>query len=291
MADKPRIDEATGVETVGHTFDGIEELNNPMPQWWLSIFYACVVFALAYTIFFPAWPLLTQATSGVLGYTARGEVAAAIETHAEGQSVWRDRIAATELEDIQADPELLQFAMAAGKANWAVNCSQCHGSGAQGNVGGYPNLNDDDWIWGGDIENIYLTIAHGVRNEVDDDARYSEMPRYGEDELLSGEEITQIAHYVVSLSGGEHDAALAAAGAENFAYECAACHMETGMGNADVGAPNLTDSVWLYGGTVAEVRQQIWAPRQGVMPPWIDKLGEEQIKELAVYVHALGGGV
>jgi len=292
MADgKKRIDEATGVETVGHQFDGTQELNNPMPQWWLAIFYACVVFAGVYMIFFPAIPMVTTATKGVLGYTARGEVAEDIASHAEGQAVWRERIAAADLEDIQSDPELLQFAMAAGKANWAVNCSQCHGSGAAGNVGGYPNLNDDAWIWGGDLENIYLTIAHGVRNEVDDDARYSMMPNYGVDELLTREEIAQVTQYVISLGGREHDAAMAEAGYEIYDANCYACHGENGMGGPEVGAPRLSDNVWLYGGSAEAIEAQIWQPQHGVMPPWIGKLGETQVKELAVYVHSLGGGV
>jgi cytochrome c oxidase cbb3-type subunit 3 len=154
--------------------------------------------------------------------------------------------------------------MAAGKANWAVNCSQCHGSGAQGNVGGYPNLNDDAWIWGGELYDIYTTIAHGVRNEVDPDARYSMMPRYGEEELLSREEI--------------------------WLDNCAACHGDEGGGGPEVGAPNLSDNTWLYGGAVEDVIQQVWAPQQGVMPPWLSKLGEAEVKELAVYVHSLGGG-
>ena len=289
MAQK-RIDEATGVETTGHEFDGIAELNNPMPQWWLTIFYASIAWALVYTIFYPAWPLVSSATAGLLGYTARGEVMEKVAEHAEMQQVWKDRIAAAELEDIRQDPELLGFAMASGAANFALNCSQCHGSGAAGNVGGFPNLNDDAWIWGGDLENIYLTIAHGVRNEDDPDARYSEMPRYGVDELLTRDEIADVANYVVTLSGREADAAAAERGAVTFADNCAACHGEQGEGIPEMGAPRLSDDIWLYGGSVAEVTAQVWQPRQGVMPPWIARLGETDVKELAVYVHSLGGG-
>jgi cytochrome c oxidase cbb3-type subunit 3 len=289
MAQK-RIDEATGVETTGHEFDGIAELNNPMPQWWLTIFYACIAWALIYTIFYPAWPLITSATSGLLGYTARGEVMEKVAAHAEMQQVWKDRIAEAGLEDIRQDPELLNFAMASGAANFALNCSQCHGSGAAGNVGGFPNLNDDDWIWGGDLENIYLTIAHGVRNEDDPDARYSEMPRYGVDELLTRAEIADVAQYVVSLSGRDADAAAVERGAVTFADNCAACHGEQGEGIPDLGAPRLSDDIWLYGGSVEEIAAQIWQPRQGVMPAWVSRIGETDVKELAVYVHSLGGG-
>jgi cytochrome c oxidase cbb3-type subunit 3 len=180
--------------------------------------------------------------------------------------------------------------MASGAANFALNCSQCHGSGAAGNVGGFPNLNDDDWIWGGDLENIYLTIAHGVRNEDDPDARYSEMPRYGVDELLTRAEIADVAQYVVSLSGRDADAAAVERGAVTFADNCAACHGEQGEGIPDLGAPRLSDDIWLYGGSVEEIAAQIWRPRQGVMPAWVSRIGETDVKELAVYVHSLGGG-
>jgi cytochrome c oxidase cbb3-type subunit 3 len=234
--------------------------------------------------------LITSATSGLLGYTARGEVMEKVAAHAEMQQVWKDRIAEAGLEDIRQDPELLNFAMASGAANFALNCSQCHGSGAAGNVGGFPNLNDDDWIWGGDLENIYLTIAHGVRNEDDPDARYSEMPRYGVDELLTRAEIADVAQYVVSLSGRDADAAAVERGAVTFADNCAACHGEQGEGIPDLGAPRLSDDIWLYGGSVEEIAAQIWRPRQGVMPAWVSRIGETDVKELAVYVHSLGGG-
>ncbi len=289
MAEK-RIDEATGVETVGHSFDGIEELNNPMPQWWLSIFYATVVFALVYTIFFPAWPMVTEATRGVLGYSARGEVVERIAAHEEGQAVWRERIDAADLETIRTEPELLDFALAYGRAQFAVNCVSCHGSGAAGAEGGYPNLNDDDWIWGGDLENIHLTIAHGVRNEADPDARYSMMPAYGADGLLSRAEIADVAQHVLAYSDRATDEAAVERGAVIWEENCAACHGDDGRGGPEVGAPNLADNIWLYGGSAEEIQAQIWRPRHGVMPPWVERIGETAVKSLAVYVHALGGG-
>jgi cytochrome c oxidase cbb3-type subunit 3 len=289
MAQK-RIDEATGVETTGHAYDGIEELNNPMPQWWLSIFYACVAFALVYTIFFPAWPMVTEATRGVLGYTARGEVAERIAAHADGQAVWRERIDAAGLEEIRDDPELLDFALAYGRAQFAVNCVSCHGAGGVGAVGGYPNLNDDDWIWGGDLENIYLTIAHGVRNEADPDARFSMMPVYGAEGLLSRAEIADVTQHVLAYTGRATDAEAAERGAVIWEENCAACHGEDGRGGREVGAPNLADNIWLYGGSAQEIQAQIWRPRHGVMPPWVDRIGETAVKSLAVYIHAQGGG-
>ncbi len=289
MAEK-RIDEATGVETTGHEYDGIVELNNPLPQWWLTIFYACVIWGLGYTIFFPAWPMITEHTRGFLGYSDRGEVAKTIAAHAEGQAVWRDRIAETELADIRSDPDLLNFALASGAAAFALNCSQCHGAGAAGNIGGFPNLNDDDWIWGGELETIYTTIAHGIRNEADPDARLSMMPAFGVEELLERADIADVAQHVLSLSGRAEDATAAERGAVIFEENCAACHGEEGLGGPELGAPNLADPIWLYGGEAHQIVAQITNPRHGVMPPWIDRLGETAVKELAIYVHSLGGG-
>lgn len=290
MAEK-RIDEATGVETTGHEFDGIAELNNPMPQWWLTIFYATVVFAAVYVVLFPAIPMLTTSTQGLLGYSTRGSLQDALVAHAEGQSQWREQIAAASLEEIRQDPDLMAFAMASGAANFALNCSQCHGAGAAGNVGGFPNLNDDDWLWGGDLDNIYLTIAHGVRNEDDPDARYSMMPTFGADGILSRAEIADVTQAVLALAGRETDAEAAARGGEIYLDQCAACHGEGGEGIQDMGAPALANNIWLYGGSAQEIAAQIWRPRHGVMPPWIERLGEEQVKELAIYVHSLGGGI
>lgn len=289
MANK-YIDEATGVETTGHVWDGVTELNNPMPRWWVTLFYATIVFGIGYTIFYPAWPMLTTATQGVLGYSTRAEVARDIAAHAGMQSAWRDRIAAASVEEIRADPELFQFAMAAGAANFAVNCSQCHGAGAAGNPGGYPNLNDDAWLWGGSLEAIYATVTHGVRNETDPDARFSMMTAFGADGLLDKAQIGDVAQHVLSLSGRASDPASAERGAAVFAENCAACHGENGAGNPDLGAPNLSDGIWLYGDTAQAVEAQVWRPKHGVMPAWGQRLGDTAVKELAVYVHALGGG-
>jgi cytochrome c oxidase cbb3-type subunit 3 len=289
MAEK-RIDEATGVETTGHEYDGIAELNNPMPKWWVSLFYATIVFAVIYTIFYPAWPLVTTHTRGLLGYTARGEVAEKIADHTAMQSVWRDRIAGASLEEIREDPDLFNFSLASGQASFAVNCSQCHGAGAAGNVGGFPNLNDDDWIWGGDLDSIYVTISHGIRNDDDADARLSMMPAYGVDGLLTRAEIRDVAQYVLNFSGRAEDAEAVARAAETWEVNCAACHGDDGTGGRDLGAPNLTDAIWLYGDSAEEIYNQVWNPRHGVMPPWQARLGDTAVKELAVYVHSLGGG-
>ncbi len=283
------IDHISGTETTGHEWDGIKELNTPLPRWWLWTFYITIVWAIAYTVAYPAWPLISSNTKGMLGYSSRADVAAELASAEAAKGDIVAKIASTDVADIAADPELSRFAIAAGRSNFKVYCSQCHGSGAQG-APGYPNLNDDSWIWGGTIDEIFTTINHGIRFAADDDTRISEMPAYGRDELLDRDQITQVANYVVSLSGKDHDAALAAEGQTIFADNCAACHGEDGTGDITLGAPNLADAIWLYGEGLENVIAQVTAPRHGVMPAWGGRLGETNVKELAVYIHSLGGG-
>lgn len=281
------IDEVSGVDTTGHEWDGIKELNNPLPRWWVWTFYATIVWALAYTIAYPAWPLISSATGGMLGYSSRGEIKKEL---AAAQEAKRDYVAAVEastVDQILADDTLRQFASAAGAAAFKVNCIQCHGTGAVGSAG-YPNLNDDDWLWGGKPDEIRATIAHGIRFAEDDQTRISEMPAFGE--MLEPAQIKEIALYVRSLSGNTEDVAAVGDGAQLFAANCAVCHGETGKGNRELGAPNLTDAIWLYGSTEDDIIRQIRAPRNGVMPSWAGRLGDTTVKELAVYVHSLGGG-
>jgi cytochrome c oxidase cbb3-type subunit 3 len=269
------IDEISGVATTGHEWDGIKELDNPMPRWWLWTFYATIVWALVYTIAYPAWPLVSSATSGMLGWSSRADLRTEM---ASAEAAKGDYVAAIEkasVEEILADDTLRQFAISAGSAAFKVNCVQCHGSGAAGSPG-YPNLNDDEWLWGGSPEDIRTTIAHGIRFAGDEDTRISEMPAYGD-----------VVKHVVSLSGGGD---LSGPGAEVFANNCAACHGEAGKGGAEFGAPDLTDAIWLYGSSPAEITAQVRQPRHGVMPAWQARLGETTVKELTVYVHSLGGG-
>lgn len=286
MAEK-HIDEISGVETTGHEWDGIRELNNPMPRWWVWTFYATIIWGIGYTIAFPAWPLITDATQGVLGWSSRANVAAELASAKEAQSGFVNRIADASLQEIMADPQLMQFAVAGGASAFKVNCAQCHGSGAAG-FPGFPNLNDDDWIWGGTVDDIYHTIAHGIRHPGDDDTRISDMPAYGD--ILQPEEIRQVAAYVVSLTGTPADASMVEPGAQVFADNCAACHGDDARGNREMGAPDLADAIWLKGEGEAAIAAQIRAPKHGVMPAWLPRLGEPTVKQLAVFVHSLGGG-
>lgn len=288
MAEKD-VDSISGTETTGHEWDGIKELNTPLPRWWLWTFYATVIWGLAYTVFYPAWPLISSATSGILGYSSRAEVAEEIKQAHDAQAGMRNRIASSTLEEIRADAELFQFAVAGGTSAFLVNCSQCHGSGAAGSPG-YPNLNDDVWLWGGSLDDIYATIAHGIRFEQDENTRVSEMPAFGRDELLSTAQISDVTDYVLSLTQKEHDAEAAARGKAVFDENCTACHGENGQGVRELGAPALNDALWHYDGKRETVLAQIMSPKHGVMPAWAHRLDDVTIKQLAVYVHSLGGG-
>ncbi|THD83477.1 cytochrome-c oxidase, cbb3-type subunit III [Aliigemmobacter aestuarii] len=283
------------VETTGHTWDGIEEYNNPLPRWWLWTFYVTIIWSIGYMILYPAWPLVSRATQGIWGQSPAGDtrlaVAEEIKRFDDANAEIKAKLIAADLTAIPGDQELNQYATAAGAAVFRTHCSQCHGSGAAGvQAGGYPNLLDDDWLWGGTMEDIHYTVTHGIRNTTDGDARYSEMPRFGADQLLETAQIEEVVEYVLQISGQEHDAAKAAAGATVFVDNCAACHMEDGSGDRTQGAPRLSDAVWLYGGDRASVTESVVNARFGVMPNWNARLSEDQIRAVAAYVHGLGGG-
>lgn len=288
MTTKPEIDEVTGVETTGHEWDGIKELNKPLPRWWLLTFYATIIWSIGYWVLYPAWPLANDYTRGLWGYSQRSTVAAEVKAGLEAQAGLRTLLDKTPIGDVRKNPELLRFASAAGAAAFQTNCAPCHGRGAQGFTG-YPNLNDDDWLWGGSVEEIHKTILHGVRSG-DEKARASQMPKYGLEGLLDDAKIGDVAEYVLSLSGKSTDSAAAARGAATFKEQCALCHRDDGKGKLEQGAPDLTDDIWLYGSRKEQVVESIRTGRGGVMPAWAQRLDPITVKALAVYVHSLGGG-
>lgn len=283
------------VETTGHSWDGIEEFNNPLPRWWVWVFYATIVWGIWYTIAYPAWPLVKGATAGYLGFSTRGEVAEEIQRFTDMNAGLEAELAATDLTTLERGSDLHNYAIQAGRSTFATFCSQCHGAGANGITegSGYPNLLDNDWLWGGAIDEIQTTVTHGIRSmDFEDDTRFSEMPAFGDD-YLSDEEITQVANYVMSLSPvtkADADATLADAGAVVFADNCSSCHSEDGTGDRSQGAPNLADAIWLYGNSEDEIIHTVSVGPRGVMPAWSGKLTEAQIKAVAAYVHQLGGG-
>ncbi|MFN3131673.1 cytochrome-c oxidase, cbb3-type subunit III [Roseibium sp.] len=283
------VDQVSGVETTGHEWDGLKELNNPLPKWWLYLFYVTIVWAVIYWVLYPSWPLISSYTTGVLGSSQRAEALAALEEGVAGRSQFADQIVATPLADISNDQQLLQFAMANGRAAFGDNCAPCHGAGGTG-FEGYPNLQDDTWIWGGTLDDIHTTLLHGIRVD-NDNARFGEMPAYGRDELLSKEEISQVANYVASRTGLETDEGVdLTAGETLYVDNCAACHGDNLEGIQDVGAPSLMSANYLYGKSLDAIKAQITNPRNGVMPAWEDRLDPATIKSLTVYVHAFGGG-
>jgi len=282
------VDAVTGIETTGHEWDGVKELNKPLPKWWLFTFYATVLWAVGYWLAYPAFPTWLGYTKGFFGYSQRQTVIDEVRAARAAQTAFRDRIAAASLQEIAQQADLLRFAMAAGASAFQSSCAPCHGRGAQGFVG-YPNLNDDDWLWGGTLEDIFKTISGGVRS-ASKETRDSQMPRYGLDMLLDEQQINDAAEFVLSLTGKSSDTAAVARGQKIFGEQCAACHGTDARGKQELGAPNLTDAIWLYGGSKGAVVESIRTGRGGVMPAWAGRLDEVTLKSLAVYVHGLGGG-
>jgi cytochrome c oxidase cbb3-type subunit 3 len=287
MSEKER-DAVTGTETTGHVWDGIKELNTPLPKWWVYVLYATIVWAIGYWVVYPAWPGISGYTRGMFGYSSHGEYHAEAAAAAEAQKVWTDRIAAASLDQINSDAELVEFAQNGGRAIFAENCAPCHGAGGQG-APGFPVLADDSWLWGGDLAAIEQTIRFGIRS-THPDTRVSEMPRFGADQVLDDAQISDVADYVLSLSGTEVDAGAKARGATLFVENCAACHGEQGQGMIEFGAPALNDTIWQYGGDRDAVIAQIHLPKQGVMPAWEGRISDDWIKMVSIYVHNLGGG-
>ena len=280
------VDEHSGEESTGHEWDGIAELNTPMPKWWLGIMYVSIVWSIIYCIFMPGIPLLNGYTKGTLGFSDRARVTEAVEKMHADRSVFSQKLLGANLETIQSDPDLLRFAMAQGKSLFGDNCETCHGASGRGFVG-YPNLNDDIWLWGGSYNDIRQTINYGIRSD-HDDTRLSSMMAYGDDEFLTSTEIDVLTNHVMSLSG--QGGQVNASSAELFADNCASCHGDNGKGTRENGAPNLTDADWLYGGDREDVRATIFSGRNGLMPNWNERLSQDQIAALSVYVHSLGGG-
>ena len=283
------VDALTGTATTGHVWDGIRELNTPLPRWWLWTFYITIVWAVGYWIVYPAWPLLTSATEGAFGWHSRSAIVTDLDQLKVLRGPMMDKLTKASVKEIAGDPQLLDFARAQGRVAFSDNCAPCHGAGGGGGKG-YPDLNDDDWLWGGKLEDIEQTIRHGARGG-DDDGHLGRMPAFGRDGLLKPAEMSTVADYVRSLSGLSTEPGFnAEAGKKIFADNCALCHGPDGKGKRDVGAPNLTDKLWFYGSDKKIIMEGLQNGRGGVMPAWGGRLSDPTIKALTVYVHGLGGG-
>jgi cytochrome c oxidase cbb3-type subunit 3 len=292
MADKRERDSVSGTETTGHEWDGVKELDTPLPRWWLYIFYACILAAIIYWVLMPAWPMGNGYTKGILGFSDRNNVAADVNALRSARAPMFERLANASTAEIAADPELQEFARAAGESVFGDYCRTCHGAGGAG-APGYPVLADDVWIWGGSLAEIEQTLRVGVRAD-HPDTRMSMMPAFGRDHLLTPQQIGDVTEHIISISAArdrlDPNGAAAARGALVFQEQCAVCHGPTGIGDRNVGAPSLTDDLWLYGGSREEIRRQVELGRGGVMPTWERRFDAGTLRALAYYVHEMGGG-
>ena len=279
-------DSVSGQNTTGHEWDGIKELNTPLPKWWVYVFWATVVWAIGYWFMYPSWPLVNGYLKGSLEYSSRGELAKELDLQKKGRAAWLSKIEASDVAAIEKDKDLLRYAMAGGKIAFNENCAACHGVGGVGAYG-YPTLADDEWLWGGTLADIEQTIKYGVRN-TNKDSRQSAMPNFGADGLLKDDQISAVADYVLSVASKAP--AKGSAGETVFAENCAVCHGEDGSGQSALGAPALNNQIWLYKGTKEAIVAQVTKPKHGSMPAWSERLDANTIKMLAVYVHNLGGG-
>jgi cytochrome c oxidase cbb3-type subunit 3 len=292
MADHPERDEITGRYTTGHEWDGIKELNTPLPKWWVWVFYVTIAWSVVYSVVYPSWPAMAGFFGGVAGWNARSDLAADLDAAREARSEWLTQIAAKDVAEVLEDDTLRRYAMRGGEVLFKENCAPCHQTGGAG-ARGYPTLADDEWLWGGTPDAILTTIRYGIRDQDNDETRFSEMTAFGEWELLTPEQIEAVASFVFALSNGE--APEEGEGYDIFVQQCSACHSAVpgtadGEGNQMLGGPPLNNRIFLYGGTQEDIASQVFKPTHGVMPPWENRLSDEEIKLLAVYVHSLGGG-
>lgn len=284
------IDSLSGVETTGHEWDGIKELNNPAPRWWLWVFFITCIWAFGYWVVYPTWPTWSGkgergGTEGSFKWTQyrklKNEQAEIIAVRKQ----YLDDFTKKSFDDILKDPQLYTFAIAGGKSAFKDNCSTCHGTGGAGG-NGYPNLNDDDWIWGGDMNAIYQTLQYGIRSN-HADTRTSQMPSFKD--ILSKDDMNHVADYLVGLAKNETKENTK--GQIVFSENCSSCHGNHAKGGREFGAPNLVDSIWLYGtGDKHDIIAQMINPKHGVMPAWHHRLDAQTIRQLTIYVHQLGGG-
>jgi cytochrome c oxidase cbb3-type subunit 3 len=283
-------DPVTGRNTTGHEWNGIEELDTPVPRVVLFFLGLLTLFAVVYWVLMPAWPLGWTYTKGLLGLDDRAAVTQSVADASAERAVWTERVASADFAAIQADPELMRSVQQTGRTLFEDNCAVCHGVEAKGGPG-YPNLAAKAWLWGGSPEVIAETIKVGI-NSGHPDTRVSQMMAFGRDGVLDRKQITDVVAYVRSLSGAEaaaSDADRIKAGQEVFAANCVACHGDNGKGKTDMGAPDLTDATWIYGGDLQSVFNTVYGGRQGHMPHWGDRLTSVDIKVLALYVNSLGG--
>ena len=290
MLDKDKNNNKNQPQTTGHDWDGVQEYNVPTPRWWLIVWIICIIWAFIYWIFYPAWPTKSGNSKGILNWSKQSELANAQKEIQAKKNVYLQRFEKSSFAEIKQDPNLLEFALNGGRAAFKENCAPCHGTGAGGGKG-FPNLNDDNWIWGGKIDDIYTTIKYGVRSP-HKNTRVAQMPAFGYSKLLDKKDIDAVADYVAALPNKTIDLEILAKtkGADIFKNNCASCHGFDAKGNQTIGATNLTIKSKLYGSSREEIIYTINYARLGAMPYFIGRLDDNTIRELTIYIHSLGGG-
>jgi cytochrome c oxidase cbb3-type subunit 3 len=288
-----KLDSVTGRMTTGHEWNGIEELNTPVPRVVFFFLAAATLFAIVYWLLMPAWPLGWTYTKGLLGIDQREVVTRQVEeATAERGASWMEKVTTADYAETLGDETLMRHVRETGRTLFVDNCAACHGVNATGGPG-FPDLAAKAWLWGGEPETIEETIRVGI-NSTNEDTRISQMLAFGRDGMLSREQIGDVVAYVRSLSAEgtqTGDAAQLSAGEEIFAANCASCHGDDAKGMHEVGAPDLTDNHWIYGGDVQSIYSTVYSGRQGHMPNWGGRLTPADIRILSLYVHSLGAGV
>ena len=283
-------DDVTGRETTGHEWNGIKELDTPVPRGVLMFLIVTHIWAIAWWFLVPAWPLGTTYTKGLLGIDQRTTVEARVVEGQRERSAWMARLETEPYDVIMADEALMQTVRNTGRQLFGDNCAACHGRDGKGGTN-YPDLTDDDWLWGGGAELVEQTMRVGI-NTAHPDTRIAQMPAFGRDEMLDREQVRDVAAYVYSIANPDYSTPenldRINAGREVFVTTCAACHGENAQGSAEVGAPNLTDDRWVYGGSMDTIIASVHGGRQGHMPTWEKRLSNADIRTLALYVHDLG---
>ncbi|BEV46466.1 cytochrome-c oxidase, cbb3-type subunit III [Afipia carboxidovorans] len=278
-------DPHTGHQTTGHEWNGIIELNTPVPRVIYFFLAITVIFAVGYWILMPTWPIGTTYTKGLLGDDVRADVTESLKQAALQRAPWTSQIESKSFAEIEKDPALMNVVRETGRTLFGDNCAACHGREAKGNKG-YPNLTTQSWLWGGSPEAIAETIRVGI-NSTHPDTRSSQMPAFGRDGMLQRPDIDKVVAFIRSLSH-PNDKTIAAdqatAGKEVFAANCASCHGEDAKGNQEMGAPDLTDAFWIYGGDVQSITNTVWGGRNGHMPTWEGRLTDLDRKILALYI-------
>jgi cytochrome c oxidase cbb3-type subunit 3 len=274
-------DPLTGHQTTGHEWNGITELNTRVPRavWFFIIITH--IYALIVWITMPSWPLVFTYTKGLLGIDQRQTVEEELAEARAARAAWADRIAAEPEQAIREDAALMQMVRQTGPALFGDNCAVCHGTDARGQPG-FPSLVDGDWLWGGDFDTIMETVRVGI-NAAHPETRIAQMPAFGRDGILPRDDVPTVVDYVQSLSGGAAPADVGA-GAAIFAENCASCHGERGEGMPELGAPNLTDAIWIHGGDDASMFETVHDGRQSWMPAWENRLTLVDRKIVALYL-------